>query len=750
MNRTFTESSNPVSSDVRLVATLLEKRDFAGVVRYVDIHRPVIEQRADAESGILMRMAASAYSALADLTAALKTARMAQHFLTQSGETAELAEVFFVLGNIFKKSDKPKEAEQAFRDAESLFRRLDLLEGQARALNSLAGIYFKQHDLKNALNVLADALEIAHKLNDTAKIALMTGNIGRIHLFSGNLQSAKAHLRTNIELSRALRDHAETARALMSYAYACIQSGHYAEADATLSDAVSPLRQSGDKRDEVMYYSYVGELRRRMGLLEDSKEVLTHSLRLSEQSLPDSGLTARVMRQLAETNLALREYKTARQLALKAITVMEETPNTGDLAGLHRILAMIAEAETQIDTAKEYWLKAIELARHSGVRFEEAEVLFFAGCSSSIPVNKRVLHLIRAEEYFAQSAHTTMIDRIGEALEQTNQRKIAGSDQAGKLQSNSDFLTRCPAVERVKQQIVLIGSRSNLPVLLTGETGVGKDQMARFFHSQVRPGTPFVSINCAGVPDSLLESELFGYRRGAFTDAREDKAGLFVAANGGVLFLDEIGDMPLHLQAKLLGVLERREVTPLGGTVPVKLDISLICATNRDLTSLVESGQFRRDLYFRICDGDIHYIPALRERKEDIPLLLDLFITNGTLGQRGFKVSAELLQTFLAYHWPGNVRELYNKVKRLEAQAEELGNGDLVELARPMFTNTAAVQHTSFFDRIEQFERQLLTDALLATKGNKSEAARLLGIHEATVRSKIKRYHIHVEGVPLH
>ncbi len=748
MNRTFTESSNPTSFDVRIAATLLEKRDFAGVVRYVDIHRPVIEQRADAESGILMRMAASAYSALADLTAALKAARMAQHFLTQNGETAELAEVFFVLGNIFKKSDKPKEAEQAFRDAESLFRRLDLLEGQARALNSLAGIYFKQHDLKNALNVLADALEIAHKLNDTAKIALMTGNIGRIHLFSGNLQSAKAHLRTNIELSRALRDHAETARALMSYAYACIQSGHYAEADATLSEAVTPLRLSGDKRDEVMYYSYIGELRRRMGLLEESKQVLAHALRLSEQVLPDSGLTARVMRQLAETNLSLRDYRTARQLAQKAIVVMQETPNTGDLAGLHRILAMIAEAETQQETAKEFWARAIESARQSGVRFEEAEILYFAGCATAIPVNKRVLHLIRAEEYYAQSGHTTMIDKIGEALEQTNQRKIAGSDQS--KQQSADFITRCAAVERVKQQIVLIGSRSNLPVLLTGETGVGKDQMARFFHSKVRPGTPFVSINCAGVPDSLLESELFGYRRGAFTDAREDKAGLFVAANGGVLFLDEIGDMPLHLQAKLLGVLERREVTPLGGTVPVKLDINLICATNRDLTSLVEGGLFRRDLYFRICDGDIHYIPALRERKEDIPLLLDLFITNGTLGQRGFKVSAELLQTFLAYHWPGNVRELYNKVKRLEAQAEELGNGDLVELARPMFTNTTAVQSTTFFDRIEQFERQLLTDALLAAKGNKSEAARLLGIHEATVRSKIKRYQIHVEGVALH
>jgi two-component system response regulator HydG len=221
-----------------------------------------------------------------------------------------------------------------------------------------------------------------------------------------------------------------------------------------------------------------------------------------------------------------------------------------------------------------------------------------------------------------------------------------------------------------------------------------------------------------------------------------------VAAHGGVLLLDEIGDMPLSLQAKLLGVLERRKVLPLGDTTEIPVDILLVAATNRDLEAMVEAGTFRRDLYYRLS-GITFELPPLRERKEDIPLLLEHFMNHHGLLRDGRKLPAELVRQFLDYPWPGNVRELSNKVKRLEIMSQLVAEGDLVEVARTVFGDTVAMHdHGNLFERVEQFERQLITEALLAARGNKSEAARMLGVHEATVRTKLKRYGLAADSEP--
>jgi transcriptional regulator with PAS, ATPase and Fis domain len=273
--------------------------------------------------------------------------------------------------------------------------------------------------------------------------------------------------------------------------------------------------------------------------------------------------------------------------------------------------------------------------------------------------------------------------------------------------------------------------------------------MARYYHSLVRPDSPFVTVNCASLPETLLESELFGYHRGAFTGADTDKQGLFVVADRGILYLDEIGDMPLSLQAKLLGVLETRRLIPLGSTEEILLDIKLVVATNKDLEEMVECGAFRRDLYYRLS-GLTFQIPALRSRKEDIPVLLRHFMERSHLLNNSDPIPTELIRQFVEYDWPGNTRELRNKVKRLEVMAELVAEGDLVELSRSIFSTEMPQDKRSLFDRVEQFERKMIVEALLAALGNKSKAARILGIHEATVRTKMKRYHICVEGGVAH
>jgi transcriptional regulator with PAS, ATPase and Fis domain len=278
-----------------------------------------------------------------------------------------------------------------------------------------------------------------------------------------------------------------------------------------------------------------------------------------------------------------------------------------------------------------------------------------------------------------------------------------------------------------------------------GETGVGKDHLARYYHRLVRPGRPFIAINCASVPETLLESELFGHKRGAFTGADNDKLGLFATANGGVLFLDEIGEMPLSLQAKLLGVLEHKKMLPLGSTKEIELDIKLIAASNCELEVMVEQGRFRRDLFFRLS-GMSFCIPPLRDRKADIPMLLQQFMLNSSLLKEGQQVPAEMLKQFLEYDWPGNVRELQNKVKKLAVMASMVAEGDIAELSRSLLSDECVCNDSSLTERVEEFERQLILEALLAAKGNKSHAARMLGVHEATVRTKLKRYGISLAG----
>jgi transcriptional regulator with PAS, ATPase and Fis domain len=241
------------------------------------------------------------------------------------------------------------------------------------------------------------------------------------------------------------------------------------------------------------------------------------------------------------------------------------------------------------------------------------------------------------------------------------------------------------------------------------------------------------------MPESLIESELFGYKKGAFTGADRDKIGLFQAADNGVLLLDEIGELPLGLQAKLLSVLENKKLRPLGTSEEVPINVIVVAATNRDLYEMVKNGQFRLDLYYRLA-GIPFELPPLRERKEDIPGLLELFMSRGGLLADDEKPNPELVKQFISYDWPGNIRQLENKVKQLSVLSSMARDGSITELARTFFEEKRDEKTNSLFEQVEQFEKRLLVEALIAAGGNKSEAARILSIHESTLRAKLKRY----------
>jgi two-component system response regulator AtoC len=284
-------------------------------------------------------------------------------------------------------------------------------------------------------------------------------------------------------------------------------------------------------------------------------------------------------------------------------------------------------------------------------------------------------------------------------------------------------------------------------VLVTGESGTGKELVARAIHTRSsRKGQPFVAINCGAIPENLLESELFGHRKGAFTDASSDRRGLFEEATGGTLFLDEIGELPLNLQVKLLRVVQEETIRRLGDTKDVKVDVRLIAATHRDLTADVKAGRFREDLFYRIHVLSIH-IPPLRERREDVNLLIDHFVTrnNARLGTNMRGLSPEVRRLLLEYAWPGNVRELENTIERAMVLAESdiMQDGDLPERIRdaldPVQVQLASGE-LSVKKTTAAIEQILIRRALQKTKGNRTRAAELLEISHRALLYKIKDY----------
>jgi DNA-binding NtrC family response regulator len=309
-------------------------------------------------------------------------------------------------------------------------------------------------------------------------------------------------------------------------------------------------------------------------------------------------------------------------------------------------------------------------------------------------------------------------------------------EEVGRRWSTSSLLGQSRAMQPVFEQIAAVAA-SDSTVLLIGESGTGKELAARAIHwNGSRRARAFVAVNCAAIPDNLLESELFGHERGAFTGAERRRRGLFAEANGGTLFLDEIADMSLSLQAKLLRALQERAIRPIGGNEEIRLDVRVISATNRDLPALVRSGSFREDLYYRLSVIPIR-LPSLRERPEDVPLLAQHFLDRvaAALGKRFDGFTAEALGWLSKQRWPGNVRQLENVVERAAtlAKTTSITEADLsVEPLAPAGPG-ARVRPT-----LAELERDYIDRVLTETHGDKNAAAKILGISVRTLQRMFK------------
>ncbi len=377
---------------------------------------------------------------------------------------------------------------------------------------------------------------------------------------------------------------------------------------------------------------------------------------------------------------------------------------------------------------------------HARIRCEEAAVIVRdLGSRNGTLVNGRLL--ANAEQSLAPG-DAIAIGGCTMVLATLSGARAAASSSALATPTDEDLVVADPEMAALYENARKV-ARTPTSVLLLGETGVGKDVLAKRIHAwSPRAGKPFIRVNCAALPETLLESELFGHERGAFTGADRRKIGYFEATLGGTLFIDEIGELPLPAQVKLLNVIETRSVTRVGGTQPIPVDVRLLSATNRDLQAEIAAGRFRSDLYYRISPFSLK-IPPLRARPAQIALLANLFARtlSGELGSRPPSLGQDVLDVLLRYPWPGNVRELRNAIEHglvmadgAPLRAEHLshdirGGGAVHDALQP-----------SMRERFADVERQRIEEALAAEGGNQTRAAERLGMPRRTLVYKLARY----------
>lgn len=634
-----------------------------------------------------------------------------------SADSAGYALAKYLKGWFLVSTGKHEESQQELLEAYASFLRCSDMAGAARALNRMAHVACQLGRIDAAIENARKCAAIWESLGDLRNHAVASMNLGTYLLQAGLFpESHTAYLDCAPNIAVCDTRNLLILNQMSSLPHAL--RGDIKAAKATIAKCAPYLDTY--PREKAIYLENLGLIHILAGEYPQARKALMEGLDLSLKIAPESALVSQTKRLLADLHIALRKYDLARQYAEQALAVAEKIGQKVEIAACWRVFAQLATHESRNDEARNWYRKAIDLFALISSRYELAVTRYLAATSDLLEPGERTALLYLAKEYFESEEVAPYIEKVNAELRRTPLIEPTAALSEG---NGKGAIVAVSPVMMKQVDFARHIAPSSYSVLLTGETGVGKDRIARYIHDHSGRSGEFVALNSAALPAELIEAELFGALKGAFTGA-VDRPGLFAQADNGTLYLNEIADASPQFQAKLLEVLDSRQIRPLGGTSWRKVDVRVIAATNHKLSERISEGLFRLDLYHRLNQITID-LPPLRDRREDIPALVEHFLV-----MLGFEVNgnvpdlARLCELLSHEDWPGNVRELEGRVKRLRT----LSGGDLNQM-----THLAIAQ-------CDIPEGDRLARILHETNWNRSRAAGILGVTEGAIRKQIRKH----------
>ena len=548
-----------------------------------------------------------------------------------------------------------------------------------RCFFDLAGTYYDKALID--FKVLSKNLQLGHTYKMKSILCYRTSR------YSDAMVNVEVALKSFLICSNSL----EVTNSLLAKARISIFTGNYQMAVSILKQTYRQSKEIGFKRGMAISYEYLGETYYKLDKYDHALRSLKEAGQIAAQIAPEGDIAVEVYRRMAEVLVAQGDLVFAERMSQKTLELAEKLEDKYELGAILRVFGLIAAKENDVDLARSYFNESIitlkmikesfELARTYRAAAEYYEELY---ALETIPLEYRTELLEDARSHAVEAMHLYSIQELDEPAAECKElvNRIEGKLTSAVIESRSSHISFDSkwlhsgfVVGRSKNVLAAIAKTGDLatidiPVLVVGDTGTGKELIARLLHKlSLRARGPFVPVNCASIPETIFESELFGHRKGAFTGAVRDRQGLMEAANGGTLFLDEISELSNQQQAKLLRALQEGMIRRVGETAERPIDVRVISASNDDVESLVATGRIRKDFYYRICVETIVLDP-LRRRKDDIPALFAYYLDGDG---KEFEVEEGVLELFYSYHWPGNVRELVGVVKILKMLAQESG-----------------------------------------------------------------------------
>jgi tetratricopeptide (TPR) repeat protein len=617
------------------------------------------------EAGEFYRLSAKTFYHLGSYQEALEAGQESISIFIRLHDELKIAESQFVLGLAYIGTGNLKSAETEMRDALTAHRRARDFRGAIGCLSRLANIEFIKGNYFKSIEYLQDALAWANETTGGHERASLCGNLGVMFLMIGRWHEAEKNLLLNIELNRQAGNEINLCKGLLSLGYIYFVKRKFSIAKDTYAESFSLIQKNNCVRELAIYHEYSGELCFVQGNYQQAYEHYMKGIEIGEKIAPNSGIISQTYRLLADLQVAKKEYDQAFSSCQRALEVSISLGERIEEAACYCILGQIYAAKGDKQKAKEYFSKSLSIFEDIKAKYELAKAYLEAGKSDCFDQYERLKFLGRAEDIFKELKSKYHIASVNFALSHLffENRECEKSElflrdaekvfrelkeekdfdlvqefkkKIGKFTGTintidperrytfSDIITQNKEMLDILEKAQQIKD-TDMTVLIEGETGTGKDLLAKCIHFESkRKDKRFVVVSCAAVPEALLESELFGYKKGAFTGASFDKKGLLEEADQGTLFLNEVADLPLLIQVKLLGVIENKELTRLGETKSRKIDFRIIAASNKELEEEVKAKRFRNDFYYRL--KVIRFVlPPLKERREDIPLLIRHF-----------------------------------------------------------------------------------------------------------------------------